>query len=781
MLKNYVLDTCTLLQDPNSIYSFEDNIVIIPIGVIEELDKFKKDMTELGRNARQSSRLLDELRLKGDLRNGVSLGEHGVLKVSYNGNLQSFYKEQNVDLHVIHIAQETMKNFPDVPCVIISQDVNVRIRANALGIQAEGYENGSIHKDELDVGYREVIVDKDIFSDFIHNKEVFVSNIKDIGEIPPNYYVILANNTSDKTLLGRVSSNGDTIIKLINAPRGMLIKPINVEQKFLIDALLDQDIKLVAIAGKAGTGKSQPISEPILTPSGWVKMGEVKQGDFVFSSDGEKTKVISIHPQGVLKIYNVTFSDGSSTRCSEDHLWFTKTSLDRDYHRNGSCKKTSDILNTIKYGKNKKQNHSIPITSPIQFCKKDLLIDPYIMGSLLGDGGFTVQNRVTFTTSDSDSIKYIQNLLPIDTTIRKKSKYDYYFKGVNLKHKKCSLVNHIGSYGLFGKKSFLKFIPSDYLFSSVEDRISLLQGLMDTDGTLDYRNGKCAEFNTTSEKLSQDIVHLVQSLGGVCSISYKIPKFKYKGETKNGLLCYRIRMTLPHWINPFRISRKSKEYKPNLKYVPVRFIEKIELVGEEECQCIFIENSSHLYITNNFIVTHNTLLSVSAAHYLTKDEMVYKRMLVSRPIFPMGKDVGYLPGELSEKLDPWMQPIYDAFDVITGFKDKNIKETIKNDPTIVVEPLTYIRGRSIHDQILIVDEAQNLTPLEIKTIITRAGANTKIVLTGDIYQIDNPYIDSLSNGLSVVINAFRGSKIATSLMLEKGVRSELAEEASNKL
>ena len=147
----------------------------------------------------------------------------------------------------------------------------------------------------------------------------------------------------------------------------------------------------------------------------------------------------------------------------------------------------------------------------------------------------------------------------------------------------------------------------------------------------------------------------------------------------------------------------------------------------------------------------------------------------------MGKDIGYLPGSLDEKLDPFMQPIYDAFDVITGFKNANIKEIIKNDPLIVVEPLTYIRGRSIHDQILIVDETQNLTSLEIKTIITRAGENTKIILTGDLCQIDNPYVDSLSNGLSVVINAFRGSKLAAGIVLEKGVRSELAEEASNKL
>lgn len=430
MVKNYVLDTNVLLQDPDSIFHFEDNCVIIPIGVIEELDKFKKDVTELGRNARKVSRSLDELRKQGDLREGVKL-EHGILKVRYNGNLEGFYKEQNIDLHVIHIAQETKKREQDVPCIIVSNDVNIRIRSNALGLESEGYERGSVKKDELNLGYQEIMVDDDVVSAFTHNKEVSVRSIDGCGCLFPNCYVIFRKKSDQKTVLGRVDDNGENIRKLIYGPRSMSIKPINVEQKFLMDALFDTDIKLVAIAGKAGTGK--------------------------------------------------------------------------------------------------------------------------------------------------------------------------------------------------------------------------------------------------------------------------------------------------------------------------------------------------------------TLCAIAASYCQTVDEKLYKRMLVSRPVYPMGRDIGYLPGDMGEKLDPWMQPIYDAFDVITGFKNANIRETIKNDPSIVVEPLTYIRGRSIHDQILIVDEAQNLTTLEIKTIITRAGENTKIILTGDIYQIDNPYVDSLSNGLSVVINAFRGSKIAAGLMLEKGVRSELAEEASNKL
>src|SRR3990172_3870952 len=184
--------------------------------------------------------------------------------------------------------------------------------------------------------------------------------------------------------------------------------------------------------------------------------------------------------------------------------------------------------------------------------------------------------------------------------------------------------------------------------------------------------------------------------------------------------------------------------------------------------------------------TGKTLLAIAAGLKKTADEEAYIRLLVSRPIFPLGKDIGYLPGALEEKLSPWMQPIFDNLELIFGLEKKekgkhyNYKELV-NQGILVLEPLTYIRGRSIPKQYMIVDEAQNLTPHEIKTIITRAGDNTKIVLTGDPYQIDNPYIDSSSNGLSYVVERFKNEAIAGHVTLSKGERSELAEKAANLL
>ena len=182
--------------------------------------------------------------------------------------------------------------------------------------------------------------------------------------------------------------------------------------------------------------------------------------------------------------------------------------------------------------------------------------------------------------------------------------------------------------------------------------------------------------------------------------------------------------------------------------------------------------------------TGKTLLALAVGLQMMMDESTYTKILVSRPIFPMGKDIGYLPGTVQEKLEPWMQPIFDNLEFLIGSpvsKHHSAKgyEALMDQGLINIEPLTYIRGRSIPNQYMIVDEAQNLTPHEIKTIVTRVGTGTKIVLTGDPYQIDNPYVDSISNGLSHVAERFKEQRLAGHVTLMRGERSNLAEMAAN--
>jgi Predicted ATPase related to phosphate starvation-inducible protein PhoH len=192
--------------------------------------------------------------------------------------------------------------------------------------------------------------------------------------------------------------------------------------------------------------------------------------------------------------------------------------------------------------------------------------------------------------------------------------------------------------------------------------------------------------------------------------------------------------------------------------------------------------------------TGKTLLALAAGLYQVLENQLYKKLLVARPVIPMGRDIGFLPGELEEKIKPWMQPIYDNLEFLLENdeneeiyqkekidKKRDIHTTLdylKQMGILDVEPLTYIRGRSIPRQFIIIDEAQNLSPHEAKTIITRAGIGTKIVLTGDYYQIDHPYLNLYTNGISYTFNKMMGQPIFAHVTLEKGERSELAELAS---
>ncbi len=183
--------------------------------------------------------------------------------------------------------------------------------------------------------------------------------------------------------------------------------------------------------------------------------------------------------------------------------------------------------------------------------------------------------------------------------------------------------------------------------------------------------------------------------------------------------------------------------------------------------------------------TGKTLLAIAAGLECAITKQNYSRVLVSRPIVPMGRDLGFLPGDISEKLGPWMQPIFDNIDFLFGNQRARNEMTtwdeLINQGLLHVEPLTYIRGRSLPQQFMIVDESQNLTPHEIKTIITRAGEGTKIVLTGDSEQIDNPYLDSLNNGLVYTIDKLKGEEIVAHVKLSVGERSPLSEIASKLL
>ena len=212
--------------------------------------------------------------------------------------------------------------------------------------------------------------------------------------------------------------------------------------------------------------------------------------------------------------------------------------------------------------------------------------------------------------------------------------------------------------------------------------------------------------------------------------------------------------------DPFGLKARNKEQKFALDLLLDEEVRLVTLIGKAG--------------------TGKTLIALASGLQKVIEESRYRRLAVSRPVIPMGNDLGFLPGDINEKLRPWMQPIYDNLEFLFNNRDKSEKidqlvNSMRDLDILELEALTYIRGRSIPNQFLLVDEAQNLSPHEIRTVITRVGEGTKIVLTGDPYQIDHPYLDSNSNGLTFVVERFKNEKIAGHITLTKGERSDLAE------
>jgi len=434
-VKNYILDTNVLLHDPNSLLSFTDNNVLIPIEVIEEIDRFKRESTELGQNARTVSRMLDGFRGEGRLSEGVKLPNGGKLKIAFhkNGEGANGFSSHTVDNRILALAAGVQKAQPKNPAILVSKDINLRIKADALGLLAEDYETDRVFITDLYTGMAEIAVSAEKMAVFRADGELELNGGKTYF---PNEYVSLTDETNPKrTALTKVDATGKKLVPILDCREGVWgIKPRNREQHFAFDALLDDRVKLVTLMGKAGTGK--------------------------------------------------------------------------------------------------------------------------------------------------------------------------------------------------------------------------------------------------------------------------------------------------------------------------------------------------------------TLIAMAAGLKRTVLDREFRRLVVARPTISMGKELGFLPGSLDEKLAPWMQPIHDALEMLSDLNmghDHRRSADLMRSGSIVVEALSYIRGRSIANQFMIIDEAQNLTPLEAKTIVTRVGTGTKIIFTGDPYQIDNPYVDSSSNGFNYIVSKFKGEALAAHIELQKGERSELAEIAANLL
>ena len=483
----------------------------------------------------------------------------------------------------------------------------------------------------------------------------------------------------------------------------------------------------VIIADQAGIGKgrSQPLDSQILTPFGFKKMGEIKMGEKVISQDGTPTDVIGIYPQGKIDVYEILFSDGSKTQCSADHLWVTRNKQQKFYekiHPNylwGKYKifETKELMKLNKI----KAQYSIPLVSPIEFNYKKVPIDPYLLGVLLGDACLR-KKSIELTCNDDEILQSVQRLMTSGLKTRK-IRHQHYQLTKGMGGRSNNLLDCIRYLDLAGKVANSKFIPELYKINSPAVRLAILQGLMDTDGYVNSK-GSCMYY-TVSSQLASDIDFIVRSFGGTTTRGIK--KGKYKNKNKEIIHCqdcHIVYIKMPNGMNPFRLIRKANRVKDYIKYFPQRIIRSIKYIGKKECQCIKVSHPSSLYVTDDFIVTHNTISGmIKYAHlngmipvFITKhptlftdiyrdlydigmDDFVVYKHLIEQTEFAEGDEIADDEDEQVEGIDKEDVPDTDTlYDLKETFKlNSEYDKEARNKKTFVPfiingkSPKTHIR------------------------------------------------------------------------------------------
>jgi phosphate starvation-inducible PhoH-like protein len=410
-------------------------------------------------------------------------------------------------------------------------------------------------------------------------------------------------------------------------------------------------------------GRAQPYDSEVLTPWGFRPIGGLEVGDLVIGSDGRPTPVLGVYPQGRKQVFRVQAQDGGSTRCCGEHLWAVSTRDDRRRGRPHRVLETREMIGRLRAAH--AHRFELPrVSQPVEFEPQPVPMDPYALGLLLGDGCLTTSTTPAFATGDPE--------LAVA-----KGTFDYVLRHA-AGHRGGVIVSNpvtvtLRGLGLAGTRSNTKFIPEPYLYNSSDVRLAVLQGLLDTDGGPVTQRGRTCriQYGTSSERLRDGVMFLVRSLGGVAyartrAASGRVPGRARGRDVHHRLDAFILDIRLPEEIEPFRLTRKREVYRASGGGRPMRFITSIEPDGEEETLCIQVAAADSLFVTDDFLVTHNTL----------------------------------------------------------------------------------------NDSFIILDEAQNTTPEQMKMFLTRLGFNSKAVVTGDITQVDLP--TGQSSGLMVVRDILTG-------------------------
>jgi phosphate starvation-inducible PhoH-like protein len=467
---------------------------------------------------------------------------------------------------------------------------------------------------------------------------------------------------------------------------GTLSEKIDPYLRPLYDALYEMmDAEQIARLIDRGTievaplgymrGRAQPYDSQVLTPHGFRPIGSLQVGDLVIGSNGLPTPVLGVYPQGRKEVFRVQAQDGASTLCCGEHLWAVTTRGDRSRERRHRVVETREMVGRLRAAH--AHRFELPrVSQPVEFEPREVPMDPYALGLLLGDGCLTTSTTPSFTTGDPELALALEAALD-GIELRRKGTVDYVLRhtaghrgGVIVANPVTAVLRDLG---LAGARSSTKFVPEGYLYNSSEVRLAVLQGLLDTDGGPVTQRGRTCrvQYVTCSARLRDDVVFLVRSLGGVAYWRTRAAAGRAPGLARGRDVHHRsdafvLDIRLPEGIEPFRLARKRKVYRASGGGRPMRFVHSIETAGEAETLCIQVAAADSLYVTDDFLVTHNTL----------------------------------------------------------------------------------------NDSFIVLDEAQNTTPEQMKMFLTRLGFNSKAVVTGDITQIDLP--TGQHSGLNVVREILTG-------------------------
>jgi replicative DNA helicase len=375
---------------------------------------------------------------------------------------------------------------------------------------------------------------------------------------------------------------------------------------------------LVIVAGRPSMGKAQPLDARVRTVIGWKRMGDLKLGEELASVDGKRSLVSGIFPQGRAQVYRVTFSDGRSTECCGEHLW-------KVHYRAWESARVITTAQLALKLQAKRYRHRLWIdVHNGEFGHREALpVDPWLLGALLGDGALT-EGTIRFSTSDDEMLARVAERAGAAFELRAAGGYDWRIVQAGGNHRPGvqgvianPLTQALKALGLWQLKSEEKFIPPLYLSASKRARIQLLQGLLDTDGWVE-RWGSM-RFCSSSERLARDVVELVRSLGGWCSIRSKRTSYTYQGTRRAGRTSYVCNLSYRSPQSLFLLSQKRDRLpeKPERAWRPVVF--SVEPTRVADTQCIAVTHPSRLYITDDDIVTHNTSLAMNIAEHVALD------------------------------------------------------------------------------------------------------------------------------------------------------------------